>query len=144
MIVSSVAANKVLLKAYFSGKQDKDYAELIARVKAIIFLSTPHRGGNGADLMSQLLKTFNMSKEYIRELKANSPFLHSINDDFTKACKELQIFSFYETHETKIGTKSSCVSSNVQDIDYNTDIESISLLTKIPEFSTSRTKLVIQ
>lgn len=74
--------------------------DLIANVKSMIFFSTPHQGGNGADGLSLLLKFVGMSKEYIKELAANSTLLHSINDDFTNACSDLQLFSFYETMKT--------------------------------------------
>jgi hypothetical protein len=80
-----------------SGKQDKEYVELIAQVKAMVFFSTPHRGGNKADGLSLLLKLVGMSKEYVKELMANSTLLHSINDDFANVCNDLQLFSFYET-----------------------------------------------
>lgn len=88
------------MQAFLSGKQDKDYVEIIDRVKSMIFFSTPHRGGNGADGISLLLKVVGMSKEYIKDIIANSPLLHSINDDFTNTCSDLQLFSFYEILRT--------------------------------------------
>lgn len=84
--------------------------DTISQIKAIIFLSTPHRGGNGAERLSQILQIFNMSKDYIKELAANSTLLQSINDDFSKVCQELKLFSFYETLKTFNGTGRSCVS----------------------------------
>jgi hypothetical protein len=84
--------------------------DMMSHVKAIIFLSTPHRGGNGAERLSQILQIFNMSKDYIKELASNSTFLQSINDDFTNMCQDLKLFSFYETLKTFSGTGYSCVS----------------------------------
>lgn len=75
----------------------------MSHVMAFIFLSTPHRGGNGAKIMSQILQLFNMSKEYIKELSTNSIFLQNINEDFTNVCEELKLFSFYETMKTFTG-----------------------------------------
>lgn len=75
---------------------------MISQVKSIVFLSTPHRGGNGAEPLSQLLQVFNMSKEYIKELTSTSPFLQNINDDFSNVCQDLKLFSFYETLKTPI------------------------------------------
>jgi hypothetical protein len=74
--------------------------DIIDKVKSMIFFSTPHRGGNGADGLSLLLKLVGMSKEYIKDLMANSTLLYTINDDFTNTCSDLQLFSFYETLKT--------------------------------------------
>jgi hypothetical protein len=77
---------------------------LISKVEAIIFFSTPHRGGNGVNSLSLLLKVVGMSKEYIKELAANSTFIQSLNDDFTHSCNDLKLFSFYETQRTMTPT----------------------------------------
>jgi len=84
---------------------------MMSHVKAIAFLSTPHRGGNGAERLSQILQIFNMSKDYIKELASNSAFLQNINDDFTNMCQDLRLFSFYETLKTFSGTGNSYVRS---------------------------------
>jgi hypothetical protein len=81
----------------------------MSRVKSIIFLSTPHRGGNGADRLCNILGAFRMSKEYIKELTSNSSFLQAINDDFPNVCEDLKLFSFYETKKTFTGTGNSYV-----------------------------------
>ena len=90
------------MQAYITGQNDKEYVDMISQVKSIVFLSTPHRGGNGAEPLSQLLQVFNMSKEYIKELASTSPFLQNINDDFSNMCQDLKLFSFYETLKTSI------------------------------------------
>lgn len=95
------------MQAYITGQNDKGYVDMISQVKSIVFLSTPHRGGNGAEPLSQLLQVFNMSKEYIRELASTSPFLQNINDDFSNMCQDLKLFSFYETLKTSVLTGKS-------------------------------------
>lgn len=55
--------------------------DMIAQVKAIIFLSTPQQGCGKANLLTTLLSTFNISKPYLRELSANEQLLQKINHD---------------------------------------------------------------
>ncbi|OAL54871.1 WD40 repeat-like protein [Pyrenochaeta sp. DS3sAY3a] len=100
IIVTHSMGGLVAKKAFLGGKQDQDYVDIMDKVKSIIFFSTPHRGGNGSDGLSLLLKLVGMSKEYIKDLVANSTLLSSINDDFTNTCSDLQLFSFYEIMKT--------------------------------------------
>jgi hypothetical protein len=72
-------------------------------VKAMLFLSTPHKGGNGAKLLDRTLQAFSMSKDYVQELSQNSAFLHDLDRDFTEFSRDLVLFSFYETFKTKLG-----------------------------------------
>lgn len=90
------------MQAYNIGRNDDDYKEMVAQVKAIIFLSTPHRGCNSAKYLDTLLRTFNLSHDYIQQLSANGPFLQNINHDFSNMCGDLKLFSFYETAKTSI------------------------------------------
>ena len=73
---------------------------MIAQVKAIIFLSSPHQGCSNAKYLDTLLRTFNLSHEYIKELSANGQFLQQVNHDFSNTCSHLRLFSFYETAKT--------------------------------------------
>ncbi|EPE26317.1 WD40 repeat-like protein [Glarea lozoyensis ATCC 20868] len=100
----------VAKKAFTIGLNDKAYTNIVSQLKAVIFMSTPHRGGNGAEALSQLLQVFGMSKDYVKELASNSTFLQSINDEFTNVSQDLQLFSFYETLKTSgVGGKSYIV-----------------------------------
>ena len=73
---------------------------MIAQVKAIIFLSTPHQGCGKANCLDNLLGTFNLSHNYIRELSANGAILQQMNHEFSNTCRNLKLFSFYETAKT--------------------------------------------
>lgn len=95
--------------AYSSGKHDKSFAEAMNNVKAILFFSTPHRGGQGAERLSSVLSVFGLAKDYVKDLMANAAFLQSINDDFTRDCGDLRLFSFYETMKTSMGPHSEVV-----------------------------------
>ena len=96
--------------AYISARQDKDLADMIDNVKAMIFFSTPHRGGQGAERLSTFLSIFGLAKEYVKELASDAAFLQHINDDFTRVCNDLKLFSFYETMKTFTGPRGDYVS----------------------------------
>ncbi|KFZ05991.1 hypothetical protein V501_07831 [Pseudogymnoascus sp. VKM F-4519 (FW-2642)] len=98
----------VFKKAMMQGHNDDGFKGFISQVKAVLFLSTPHRGTNLAEILNRILSVsiFNHSpKRYVSELKQNSPFIEDINEEFRKHAPKLQIFSFYETLETAIGPK---------------------------------------
>lgn len=73
-----------------------------------MFLATPHRGTNLAELLNRILSVsiFNHSpKLYISELKTGSPALEDLNEQFRHIAPKLQIMSFYETLPTAVGPK---------------------------------------
>ncbi|KAL8833153.1 MAG: hypothetical protein Q9170_004455 [Blastenia crenularia] len=102
----------VVKKAFILGQNDKQYRQTLASARAILFLSTPHRGTNLAELLNRILSVsvFNHSaKQYIAELKQNSPALQDINEQFRNIAPYLRIFSFFETQETSVGPKKMMV-----------------------------------
>ncbi|KAL8736836.1 MAG: hypothetical protein Q9181_002279 [Wetmoreana brouardii] len=102
----------VVKKAYILGHNDRQYEAIISSTRAILFLSTPHRGTNLAELLNRILSVslFNHSaKQYIAELKQNSPALQDINELFRNIAPQLQIFSFFETQQTAVGPRKMMV-----------------------------------
>ncbi|KAH7077306.1 hypothetical protein FB567DRAFT_147720 [Paraphoma chrysanthemicola] len=98
----------VVKKAYILGQTDDEYSDMVKSVNAIIFLSTPHRGSNLAELLNRILSASVLRyspKQYITDLQKNSPALEEINEQFRKFAPKLHIVSFYETLETTIGPK---------------------------------------
>ncbi|KAL8747538.1 MAG: hypothetical protein Q9184_007585, partial [Pyrenodesmia sp. 2 TL-2023] len=98
----------VVKKAFILGQNDNQYRHMIASTVAILFLSTPHRGTNLAEILNRILavSVFNHSaKQYIAELKQNSPALQDINEQFRNIAPRIEIFSFFETHQTAVGPK---------------------------------------
>ncbi|OAX80690.1 hypothetical protein ACJ72_04973 [Emergomyces africanus] len=98
----------VFKKAVMQGHNDEAYKDLVAQVKAVLFLSTPHRGSNLAEVLNRILSVsiFNHSpKQYLSELKENSVFIEDVNEEFRKHAPRMQVFSFYETLETSVGSK---------------------------------------
>ena len=95
-------------KAYILGQNDVHYKDIVQSMASILFLSTPHRGTNLAEVLNKILtaSVFNHSpKQYIAELKNNSPTLQEINEQFRHISSTMQIVSFFETMPTIIGPK---------------------------------------
>ena len=98
----------VFKKAIVQGHDDDEYKDLVSQIKSVLFLSTPHRGTNLAEILNRILAVsiFNHApKQYLNELTQNSPFLEGLNEEFRKHAEGLHIFSFYETLETAVGPK---------------------------------------
>ncbi|PGH14324.1 hypothetical protein AJ79_03146 [Helicocarpus griseus UAMH5409] len=98
----------VFKKAVLQGHNDDEFKEPVSQVKAVLFLATPHRGSNLAEVLNRILSVsiFNHTpKQYLNELKENSPFIEDVNEEFRKHASRMQIFSFYETLETSVGSK---------------------------------------
>lgn len=98
----------VVKKAYILGQSDEEYQDVIKSISAIIFLSTPHRGSNLAELLNRILSASILRyspKQYIADLQKNSPALEELNEQFRKVAPKLHIVSFYETLETVVGPK---------------------------------------
>ena len=99
-------------KAYILGQNDENYQDIVESARAVLFLSTPHRGTNLADALNRILtvSVFNHSaKQYIAELKQNSPTLQDINEQFRNIAPKLRIVSFFETQQTAVGPKKMMV-----------------------------------
>lgn len=96
----------IVKKAFILGQHDEHYRELIRAVSGIVFLSTPHRGSNLAEVLNKILSAciFAFSpKQYISELSINSPTLQEINEQFRNLAPNVSIVSFFETLKTAIG-----------------------------------------
>lgn len=80
---------------------------MMASLRAILFLSTPHRGTNLAAALNNILAVSiaHSSKAYVAELKRNSQTIADINEQFRHLTLDVQMVSFYETLRTSIGPK---------------------------------------
>ncbi|KAG8158557.1 hypothetical protein KVR01_011679 [Diaporthe batatas] len=98
----------VVKKAFILGQNDAQFKDIIQSISGIIFLGTPHRGSNLAQVLNRVLQAsvFNHSaKEYITELQRNSSTLQDINDQFRNFAADLSIVSFFETRPTAVGPR---------------------------------------
>ncbi len=96
----------IVKKAFILGQHDEHYRDLIRAISGIVFLSTPHRGSNLADVLNTILSAciFAFSpKQYIAELSMNSPALQEINEQFRNLAPSVSLISFFETLKTSIG-----------------------------------------
>ena len=96
----------VVKKALILGQYDQHYKSTVQATRAVLFLSTPHRGTNLALLLNRILMVSifgHSAKQYISELENNSPALQDINEQFRSFAPRLTIFSFFETFETSVG-----------------------------------------
>ena len=95
------------------GQNDPEYESIVRATSAIIFLATPHRGTNLAELLDRILRSafVSNSKQYVSELAKNSFTLQKLNEQFRHIAPRLDIVSFYETRSTSIGLKKSRVVS---------------------------------
>ena len=97
-------------KAYLLGQNDEHYKPIVGSISAIVFLSTPHRGSNLAEILNRILvATFQSTRKYIKDLTRNSDALEEINEQFRHIAPRLSIWSFYETLPTSIGPKKMMV-----------------------------------
>ena len=99
----------VIKRAYILAKQKEEFLALGQRVRAIIFLATPHRGSDLAQLLSKILSVASGARPFVSDLHRNSLATQSINDEFPQHCQNLQLYSFYETLPTNYGLGKSLV-----------------------------------
>lgn len=94
----------VVKKAYLLGQNDEQYQDIFRSISGIVFLATPHRGTNLAEVLNRVLKvSFQSTKNFIMDLNKSSPALEEVNEQFRHVAPRLSIVSFYETLPTTIG-----------------------------------------
>ena len=94
----------VVKKAYLLGQIDEEYQAIAGSISAIIFLATPHRGTNLAEVLTKVLTASLQSpKTFIAELNRNSSALEELNEQFRHVAPRLSIVSFHETLPTSVG-----------------------------------------
>ncbi|KAG8525538.1 uncharacterized protein KY384_009182 [Bacidia gigantensis] len=99
----------VIKRAYILAKQKEEFHALADRIKAIVFLATPHQGADLAQVLSRILNLTPGSRPFLADLHRNSLAIRSINDEFPQYCQELQLRSFYETLPTSFHIGKSMV-----------------------------------
>lgn len=85
------------------GRVEEEHRDIMLQVKAMIFFSTPHRVSNKAGYLNDMLSLFEVPKDHVQELIPNSNFLHTLDESFSNMCKDLELFSFHEKSQTKMG-----------------------------------------
>ncbi|KAK8872740.1 nacht and wd domain protein [Apiospora arundinis] len=109
VVVAHSMGGLIFKRAYIQGQQNEEFQPIVASIRSVLFLSTPHRGTDLADTLNKILSSSifgHSSKDYINELTQNSPTIDELNESFRHYAGNLRIFSFYETLSTSIGPKS--------------------------------------
>ena len=110
IFVSHSMGGLLAKKACLLGQNDEHYKALVRSISAIIFLSTPHRGSNLAEVLNRILiVSFQSTRKFIKELNKSSTALEEINEQFRHIAPRLSIWSFYETLPTAIGLRKMMV-----------------------------------
>jgi hypothetical protein len=96
------------------GQNDPNYDDIVKSISSIIFLSTPHRGTNLAEVLNRILQVSFVSNpmRFIAELASGSQTLQRLNEQFRHVAPNLQIISFYETRPTPVLKKTQIVLCN--------------------------------
>ena len=99
----------MIKRAYIMARQKEGYEQLAQRVKAILFLATPHRGADLAQLLTKVLNVSPGARPFVKDLHPNSLATQSINEEFPQFCQDLRLYSFYETLPMAYGLGKSLV-----------------------------------
>lgn len=96
----------IVKKAYLLGQNDEGYQNVVRSISAMVFMATPHRGTNLAEVLNRVLMvSWNSPRNFIGDLSKSSPVLEELNEQFRHIAPKLSIVSFYETLATSIGPK---------------------------------------
>ncbi|KAL1880559.1 hypothetical protein VTK73DRAFT_5572 [Phialemonium thermophilum] len=86
----------VAKKAYVMAREDPTCKDFAARVRAMFFLATPHRGSDMAATLENILTATWGRKPFVSDLVPNSTTLSMLNDSFRHFAPDLHLWSFYE------------------------------------------------
>ncbi|KAK2615665.1 hypothetical protein N8I77_002403 [Diaporthe amygdali] len=103
IIVCHSMGGLVTKRAFILSRQIPIYEEVAARIKAIVFIATPHTGSNLAGILDKLLRMSSGLKPYLEDLGRNSDVVRSINAEFPSHSVDLMLYSFYETRPLTVG-----------------------------------------
>ncbi|TVY68623.1 Vegetative incompatibility protein HET-E-1, partial [Lachnellula suecica] len=119
VLVGHSMGGLVIKRAFILAKQKEEFYSLAQRIGTILFLATPHRGADLAQLLTKMLNLSSGNRPFVTDLHRNSLATQSINDEFPQHCQELQLYSFYETLPTSFGvTKSLVVDKDLATLGY--------------------------
>lgn len=103
IIVCHSMGGLVSKRAVVLSHQIPVYEKIATRIKAIIFIATPHSGSNLAGTLDRLFRMSSGLKPYLEDLGRNSNTVQTINAEFPTHSLGLLLHSFYETKPLSIG-----------------------------------------
>lgn len=107
ILVGHSLGGLVAKHAMVTANIDGEFANLKTCCYSLIFMATPHRGSDKANmgkLLANIAKvSFKRPKiQVLRELEANSLLLQDLSDDFRHLHSQFRIASFFEQKETVV------------------------------------------
>lgn len=106
IVIGHSMGGLIFKKAFIQGHANNDFRNIMAQIKAVLFIATPHRGTDLADTLNKVLTSSvfgHAPKYYVSELARTSPTIDDINEAFRHRVAQLKVFSFYETLNTQVG-----------------------------------------
>lgn len=82
--------------AYVLGHHITQYASVVNRISAMIFLGCPHQGSDISQSLNRIL-SLHGSRPFVNDLFPSSPAIQLVNDEFPSVSRSLHLFSFFET-----------------------------------------------
>jgi hypothetical protein len=104
----------VAKQAVILAHQSTELLPLVRRFQTILFLATPHRDWEQADLLAKIIGISSGSKHAKPDLLLSSQSILTINDEFSRYCQHLKIYSFYEILPTSLGLTRTIVVGKYQ------------------------------
>ena len=97
---------------FILAKQEVRQSDLLSRIHGMFFFATPHHGADNIQLLNNILRTYDYHDAPQLELDCESEALpsisiQSINTQFRQTYQGLDLCSFYETIETRLGVRYS-------------------------------------
>lgn len=73
-----------ILQAYVIGKSDAQHSQILLQIRSIVFLATPHKGSQYADMLNNILKALphSSSKQHVTDIAQDSGALQEITEIF--------------------------------------------------------------
>jgi hypothetical protein len=94
-----------LINAHSYGQR---YNHIIDNTIGIVFLGTPHRGADLADVLKAVLTVSFSSRKFVKDLSVTSQAIKEINQLFKARAENLELVSFWEsTAKPLIGVRSN-------------------------------------
>lgn len=103
VLVGHSMGGLVIKRAFILAKQKEAFSSIADRIRAFVFIGTPHRGAKYAHTLTRLLSLSPGQRPFVTDLHPNSVAVQSINEDFPLYCQDLHLFSFLETLPTSFG-----------------------------------------
>ncbi|KAK7947783.1 uncharacterized protein PG986_008669 [Apiospora aurea] len=102
ILVGHSMGGLVMKQTYILAKQMPAYSNVASRIKAIIFIATPHTESELASILERIFRMTSGLKPYLEDLGRNSNAVQTINTLFPAHSADLMIHSFYETDPLSI------------------------------------------